>query len=316
MLRKIYHGDVDTVQMVRDIKEQIEAEEALYTQGGWHAIIHPTRPVFFALLAGIGIAAIQQLSGIEAITSYFVFIFERAGLETSDAFVYLILFGVCKLLTVYFASKLFDSPNYGRRPLLLISGLGVTAAMLTFCLIFTFPITEASKGVAVFIMFWYVIFYSIGYGPGTWVVMLEVLPMQIRAKGLSLATFVNRIMATFLSGSFLTLVEYMSYPGYFLFFTIISIGCVLYVYFLIPETRGRTLEAMSEVFGDDPTRNDSVIVRSHSNSSEDGTVCTNSEKMLEDDVSFHDYGSVGRPRGNSTVAKGPSVVAPFHEVTM
>jgi hypothetical protein len=97
-------------------------------------------------------------------------------------------------------------------------------------------------------MFGYVIAYSVGYGPGAWVVMLEVLPMQIRAKGLSLCTFVNRCIATLLSGSFLTLVRYLRYCGYFWLFTIVTLACVVYVFLLIPETQGHSLEGMSTVF--------------------------------------------------------------------
>lgn len=248
VLQRVYVSDVNVEQMVQDIKDTIHAEAVDYHEGGWHAIFHPTKPVFNALRAALGIAAIQQLSGIEAITSYFVFIFARADMNTSDTYLYLILFGLCKLVTVYIASQFFDNPNYGRRALLLASGVGVVLAMLLFCLIFSFSITAASQGAAVFTMFWYITAYSAGYGPGTWVVMLEVLPMQIRAKGLSLAMLVNRLIATALSGSFLTLVRYCTYQGYFLLFTAVAVGCVVYVYCFIPETQGRSLEQMSALF--------------------------------------------------------------------
>ena len=248
MLQRVYDPHVNVAQMVQDIKETIRAEAVNYQDGGWHAILYPTRPVYYALVAALGIAAIQQLSGIEALTSYFVFIFARTHMDTSDTYLYLILFGLCKLGTVFVASQYFDNPLYGRRMLLLSSDVGVTLAMFMFAMIFSFPITAASQGAAIFAMFWYVIAYSAGYGPGTWMVMLEVLPMQIRAKGLSLSTVVNRLMATALSGSFLTLVTYCTYQGYFILFTAITAGCVVYVYYLIPETQGRSLEQMSALF--------------------------------------------------------------------
>mmetsp|Transcript_108876 Transcript_108876/g.213313 ORF Transcript_108876/g.213313 Transcript_108876/m.213313 type:complete len:519 (-) Transcript_108876:213-1769(-) len=249
VLRDLYSTEEEAMKELEEIKTTIAAEEIIYTQGGWHTIFHPTKPIFYALCAGIGIASIQQLSGIEALTSYFLFIFRRANLKSSGAYVYLILFGVCKLFTVYAASKYFDNPNCGRRPLLLFSGVGVFICMGIFALCFSFPISDFSMVVVVITMFAYVITYSVGYGPGTWIVMLEVLPMQIRAKGLSVSMFVNRCMASLLSGTFLTLVQYMMYAGYFWFFSAITLGCVIYVYFLIPETQGRTLEKMAEVFG-------------------------------------------------------------------
>mmetsp|Transcript_12314 Transcript_12314/g.20588 ORF Transcript_12314/g.20588 Transcript_12314/m.20588 type:complete len:507 (+) Transcript_12314:1-1521(+) len=250
VLRKIYADDVNTDDMVYAIQDAIAAEAEDFKEGGWNAIFFPTTPVFYALLAGVGIASIQQLCGIEAITSYFLFIFEKAEVDASDQYLYLILFGFCKLITVYFAAQYFDNPNVGRRSLLLVSGTGVCVAMLLFLISFSYPVSSLTKTLSVFSMFWYVIAYSIGYGPGAWVVMLEVLPMQIRAKGLSVSTFVNRAFATMLSSSFLSMVNTLGYQGYFLLFTLITAGCVLYVFFLIPETQGLSLEDMSSIFQD------------------------------------------------------------------
>jgi hypothetical protein len=259
VVRKLHpHSAERAAEYVAEIQTAIAAEEAKYVNGGWHAILHPTPALKLALLAALGVAAIQQLSGIEALTSYFVFIFQRAGLQTSGAYVFLILFGVCKLLTVYLASRWFDSPYCGRRPLLLLSGAGVFLCMILFALLFSFPISQVSTVVTVVAMFIYVIAYSVGYGPGAWVVMLEVLPMQIRAKGLSLCTFLNRVIATLLSGSFLSLVRYMRYAGYFWLFSALTLGCVVYVYYLIPETRGRSLEDMSAVFAVKGSGTDSI----------------------------------------------------------
>jgi hypothetical protein len=87
---------------------------------------------------------------------------------------YLVLFGLSKLVTVYFAAQFFDDPNVGRRSLLLASGVGVCVSMLLFLVVFSNPVSAFTKGLLVFTMFFYVIAYSVGYGPGAWVVMLEV----------------------------------------------------------------------------------------------------------------------------------------------
>jgi MFS family permease len=98
VLAQIYDDGTDCESMVRTMKEGMERESE-DCEGGWNAILFPTSPVFYALLAGLGIAAIQQLSGIEAITSYFLFIFEQAQVDPSDQYLYLVLFGVSKLAT-------------------------------------------------------------------------------------------------------------------------------------------------------------------------------------------------------------------------
>mmetsp|Transcript_6059 Transcript_6059/g.13396 ORF Transcript_6059/g.13396 Transcript_6059/m.13396 type:complete len:551 (-) Transcript_6059:1230-2882(-) len=248
VLKQVYDDDTDTQQMVYDIQDGIAREAGDFQEGGWSAILHPTTPVFYALLAGVGIAAIQQLSGIEAITSYFLFIFDEAEVDSSSQYMYLVLFGLSKLVTVYFAAQFFDDPNVGRRSLLLVSGVGVCVSMLLFLIVFSNPVSAFTKGLLVFTMFFYVIAYSVGYGPGAWVVMLEVLPMQIRAKGLSVTNVVNRSIATILSSSFLSMAGGLGYSGYFLFFTVVTAGCVLYIFFLIPETQGLSLEQVSSVF--------------------------------------------------------------------
>jgi hypothetical protein len=299
VLRKPHsHSAEHAVEYRVEIQTALAAEEAAYVTGGWHAILHPTSAVKGALLAALGIAAIQQLSGIEALTSYFVFVFQRARLETSGAYVFLILFGVCKLLTVYLASRWFDSPRCGRRRLLLLSGAGVFLCMVLFALLFSFPITQASTVVTVVAMFIYVIAYSVGYGPGTWVVMLEVLPMQIRAKGLSLCTFLNRVIATLLSGSFLSLVRYMRYTGYFWLFSALTLGCVVYVHYLIPETRGRSLEHMSAVFADKECSTSAT-------DTDTGACAIKGAHHLEAGVKIEDRGTVELERGfNACILAG------------
>jgi hypothetical protein len=299
VLRKLHpHSAGRAAEYVAGIQTAIAAEETAYVNGGWHTILHPAPAVKRALLAALGIAAIQQLSGIEALTSYFVFIFQRARLQTSGAYVFLILFGVCKLLTVYLASRWFDSPRCGRRPLLLLSGAGVFLCMVLFALLFSFPITQASTVVTVITMFIYVIAYSVGYGPGAWVVMLEALPMQIRAKGLSLCTFLNRVIATLLSGSFLSLVRYMRYAGYFWLFSALTLGCVVYVYYLIPETRGRSLEHMSAIFADKGSGTSAT-------DADTGACAIKGAHHLEAGVKVEDRGTVELERGfNACILAG------------
>ena len=102
----------------------------------------------------------------------------------------------------------------------------------------------------------YMMSFSLGIGPGCWLVASEVFPLVIRAKCMALATVANRVFSSLIASTFLSWAGAMSYAGYFYFFTALSvvIWATLYVY--LPETSGKSLEAMSEyfasLFGDEP----------------------------------------------------------------
>ena len=94
----------------------------------------------------------------------------------------------------------------------------------------------------------YVTFFSLGAGPGIWLVASEVFPLVIRAKCMALATVANRVFSSLIASTFLSWAGAMSYAGYFYFFTALSVlhWATLYVY--LPETSGKSLEAMAGYF--------------------------------------------------------------------
>lgn len=136
---------------------------------------------------------------------------------------------------------------------------------------------------------------------------------QIRAKGLSLCTFVNRLIATLLSGTFLTLVRYMRYCGYFWLFAALTLGCVAYVYALIPETQGRTLEGMSAVFNK-PTTTRVGIEDSECGMERTEWVDGMEEKKEGEEWTGNGHNEVASMRGSDSAVNGSAVVVitPLH----
>jgi MFS family permease len=96
----------------------------------------------------------------------------------------------------------------------------------------------------------YMMFFSVGMGPGAWLIPSEVFATSIRAKSMSVATFSNRIAATLMSSTFLSTANFLGWAGFFLMLAVISVIVGIFVHFYLPETKGRSLEDMSVYFAE------------------------------------------------------------------
>jgi MFS family permease len=127
--------------------------------------------------------------------------------------------------------------------------VGMTFALLMISFTF-FSKGEASSGFAVFGLALYLSFFSVGMGPGAWLVPSEIFASSIRAKAMSVATFSNRIVATLMASTFLSTAKAIGWAGFFLMLAIICIVVGCFLYFYLPETKGRSLEDMSVYFAE------------------------------------------------------------------
>ena len=96
----------------------------------------------------------------------------------------------------------------------------------------------------------YLIFFSIGMGPGAWLISAEVFSTSIRAKAMSLSTFSNRFVGTIMVSTFLSVANAISWAGFFLLLAFICIIIGIFFYYLVPETKGRSLEDMTLFFAE------------------------------------------------------------------
>ena len=93
-------------------------------------------------------------------------------------------------------------------------------------------------------------FFSIGMGPGAWLIPSEIFATSIRAKAMSLATLLNRVTATVVASTFLTTAEAIGWKGYFLMLAGICLFFAAMVLVFLPETKGRSLEDMTLYFAE------------------------------------------------------------------
>jgi len=131
--------------------------------------------------------------------------------------------------------------------LFFLSLTGMTVALLFLSINF---FTIGNSAFSVTSLAIYLAFFSFGMGPGAWLIPSEVFSLTIRAKAMSVATFLNRVAATLMSSTFLSTATAMSWAGFFLLLAVVCMIVAGFIYFMVPETKGRSLEDMSLYFAE------------------------------------------------------------------
>ncbi|GAV69500.1 Sugar_tr domain-containing protein [Cephalotus follicularis] len=223
-------------------------------EGVWkELLLRPSPSVRRVLIAAIGIHFFEHTTGIEAVVLYSPRIFKKAGVTNKDKLLLATVgVGLTKATFILIATFLLD--KVGRRRLLLTSTAGMVLTLTTL----GFSLTMVEKNddekllwalsLSIVATYIYVAFFSIGLGPITWVYSAEIFPLKLRAQGASIAVAVNRVMNATVSMSFLSISTAITFGGAFFMFAGIAIIAWLYFFFLLPETKGRSLEEMEELF--------------------------------------------------------------------
>ncbi|KAF9609420.1 hypothetical protein IFM89_016220 [Coptis chinensis] len=179
-------------------------------------------------------------------------IFKKAGVTTKDKLLLATIgVGITKTLFILVATFLLD--KVGRRRLLLTSVGGIIVALATLGSALTIVHHSEEKllwalALSIASVYTFLAFFSIGLAPITWVYSSEIWPLRLRAQGASMGVAVNRLMNATISISFISLYERITIGGAFFMFTGVAIVAWIFFYFLLPETKGRTLEEIELLF--------------------------------------------------------------------
>lgn len=192
-----------------------------------------------ALIIGAGLVLFQQITGQPSVLYYAPSIFQSAGFSAaSDATRVSILLGLLKLFMTGAAVLAVD--RLGRRPLLLggVSGIVVSLFLLGSYYLFLGNV----PAVAVVALLSYVGSYQLSFGPIGWLMISEVFPLRLRGRGLSIAVLVNFGANALVAFAFSPLKELLGAGILFLIFGVIAILSLVFIFFIVPETKGLTLE--------------------------------------------------------------------------
>jgi sugar porter (SP) family MFS transporter len=236
LLSRVEAGVETEMQQMEEI-ERIERQQA---QVGYKELLAPwIRP---ALIVGVGLAIFQQITGINTIIYYAPTILEKVGFSAGGAIAATALgVGVVNVGFTILAVWIVD--RVGRRPLLLIGLIGMTVSLGLLGVVFSLGSTSGAAGLlATVCLGLYIASFAISLGPIFWLMISEIYPLNMRGSAMSIAALCNWGSNFIVALTFPVLLATFGGAGSFWLFAVIGIVAWIFVYFMVPETKGRTLE--------------------------------------------------------------------------
>ncbi|EFJ26652.1 hypothetical protein SELMODRAFT_148545 [Selaginella moellendorffii] len=230
----------------------------------WKQLLLPSAPVRRMLLVSLGIHFFQQASGVDALVYYSPTVFAQAGMKSRTSVLGMtIAVGLTKTLFILVATIYLDT--VGRRPLLLASATGMTISLTTVAVTFRFlhvgakvnmsGTQHASVALVVIAMLaicGFMASFSIGFGPTVYVLTSEIFPLTLRARAMSLSIGMNRGISGTVALTYLSLAEALTTSGAFFVYASIAFASIVFIFFVVPETKGKSLEEVCKYFGWQP----------------------------------------------------------------
>jgi MFS transporter, SP family, xylose:H+ symportor len=197
-------------------------------------------PIFLAWT----VAMLNQLSGINALMYYAPRIFQSAGAAASDALLQSVAVGGTNLVFTVLAMFVID--RFGRRPLLLVGGIGAAISLAMTAA--GFYRGDPTSHLVLFGLLGFIAFHAIGQGAVIWVFISEIFPNAVREKGQALGSFTHWFMAAVVSWTF-PVVAQASGGHAFAFFAAMMLLQAVFAWRIMPETKGLSLEALQQKLG-------------------------------------------------------------------
>ena len=186
---------------------------------------------------GVMLAGFSQLSGITPLFSFLPEIFRSAGTATGDAFFQSVLVSLVNLVFTLFALWLVDLS--GRKKLILS---GTLVQSISFVLVGWFYHLHVGGLPLLVVVMAFVAGHAFGNGVACWVIISEIYPTKVRGRAMSVATTALWVVGYLGNQSFPLMQKYLGSDGTFWIFSAAAFLNLVFVLWLVPETKGRTLE--------------------------------------------------------------------------
>lgn len=201
---------------------------------------------------GVGLMFFQQFVGINALIYYSPTLFKTMGLDYSLQLIMSGVLNVTQLVGVF--TSLWSMDRFGRRPLLLWGSFFMTLSHFIIAILVgkfssDWPAHRAAGWVSVAFLLFYMLSFGASWGPVPWAMPSEIFPSSLRAKGVALATCSNWLN-NFIIGLITPPLVINTGFGAYTFFAVFCLLSWIWTFSFVPETSGRTLEAMDHVFKD------------------------------------------------------------------
>jgi sugar porter (SP) family MFS transporter len=226
--------------------EEIKSLEQEQARVSYKELLAPyVRP---ALVIGIGLAIFQQITGINTVIYYAPTILQGVGFTEGGAIAATALgVGVVNVGFTILAVRIID--RAGRRPLLIIGLIGMVVSLILLGVVFSLDSTSGAAGLlATICLGLYIASFAISLGPVFWLMISEIYPLRIRGTAMSVASIANWGSNFLVALTFPILLATLGGAGSFWLFAVLGIVAWFFVYFRVPETKGRSLEEIEASF--------------------------------------------------------------------
>jgi MFS family permease len=191
----------------------------------------------------------NQLSGINALLYYAPHIFKMAGAAENSALLQAVAVGGTNLIFTMLAMLIID--HFGRKRLMLVGSIGYIISLGSTAWAFYKYGTDFNAAGSMVVLVSLLVFiasHAFGQGVVIWVFISEIFPNRVRARGQALGSFTHWFMAAAISWTFPLLAE-VSGGHTFAFYAVMMVLQLLWVVFIMPETKGVPLEEIQKKLG-------------------------------------------------------------------
>lgn len=238
VLQRVRGAKVDVEHEMDAIKATLKKESE-----SWRTLFSKSvRPVIWI---GFALAFIQQVTGINTILYYAPSILEMSGFGGSVTSI-LATMGIGGVFVIFTIISLPFIDWIGRRPLLIVGLIGMALGLALLAWQFSSEADPSLQWLSLVSMLLYIACFAFSLGPIMWLMIAEIYPLKIRGIGASMATCVNWASNLLVTATFLKLVDWIGATGTFSIYMAFSLLSILFIYFLVPETKGVSLEEIEE----------------------------------------------------------------------
>ncbi len=230
ILEKI-NGKSRAKEILNDIKETVESHSGkLWSYGK------------LVIIIGILLSVFQQFVGINVALYYAPRIFESMGAAKDASMLQTIVMGLVNVIFTVVAILTVD--KWGRKPLLMVGSIGMAVGMFAIAGLAFFEIIGISTLIFIIV---YTASFMMSWGPICWVLISEIFPNKIRGRAVAIAVVAQWAANYFISSTYPAMMEFSGAVTYG-FYGLMSLLSFFFVWKMVPETKGKTLEEMESLW--------------------------------------------------------------------
>jgi len=230
ILEKI-NGKTRAKEILNDIKETVESHSGkLWSYGK------------LVIIIGILLSVFQQFVGINVALYYAPRIFESMGAAKDASMLQTIVMGLVNVIFTVVAILTVD--KWGRKPLLMVGSIGMAVGMFAIAGLAFFEIIGISTLIFIIV---YTASFMMSWGPICWVLISEIFPNKIRGRAVAIAVVAQWAANYFISSTYPAMMEFSGAVTYG-FYGLMSLLSFFFVWKMVPETKGKTLEEMEKLW--------------------------------------------------------------------